>query len=169
MIAGFSWVDWSLAAVLLVSAVIGLWRGLVYELLALVGWVVAFIAAQLWGAAVANWLPFGAPGGLLRVAVAYALVFIGTLVAWTLMAKLVRMMISATPLTVLDRALGVAFGFARGLLILLVVAFVVTRIPPASRSTAWQSSHGAAWLADMLNGLDALWPRHHSTQAVGRA
>jgi len=71
---------------------------------------VAFIAAQLWGAAVAGWLPFGEPGGLLRVALAYALVFIGTLVAWTLMAKLVRMMISATPLTVLDRALGVAFG-----------------------------------------------------------
>jgi membrane protein required for colicin V production len=169
MIAGFSWVDWLLAAVLLVSTVIGLWRGLVYELLALVGWVVAFIAAQLWGAAVAPWLPFGAHDGLLRVGAAYGLVFIGTLIAWTLMAKLVRMMISATPLTVLDRTLGVAFGFARGLLILLVVAFVVTRIPPASRSTAWQSSHGAAWLANLLNGLDPLWPRHHPTQAVGRA
>ena len=169
MIAGFSWVDWSLAAVLLVSTVIGLWRGLVYELLALVGWVVAFIAAQLWGAAVASWMPFGAPDGLLRVGAAYGLVFVGTLIAWTLMAKLVRMMISATPLTVLDRALGVAFGFARGLLILLVVTLVVTRIPLASRSTAWQSSHGAAWLGSMLNGLDPLWPRHHSTQAVGRA
>jgi membrane protein required for colicin V production len=145
MIAGFSWVDWLLAAVLLVSTVIGLWRGLVYELLALVGWVVAFIAAQLWGAAVAPWLPFGAHDGLLRVGAAYGLVFIGTLIAWTLMAKLVR------------------------LLILLVVAFVVTRIPPASRSTAWQSSHGAAWLANLLNGLDPLWPRHHPTQAVGRA
>jgi membrane protein required for colicin V production len=169
MIAGFSWVDWLLAAVLLVSTIIGLWRGLVYELLALVGWVVAFIAAQLWGAAVAPWLPFGAPDGLFRVGAAYGLVFIGTLIAWTLMAKLVRMMISATPLTVIDRALGVAFGFARGLLILLVVALVVTRIPPASRSTAWQSSHGAAWLGSMLNGLDPLWPRHHSTQVVGRA
>ena len=63
MIAGFSWVDWALAVVLRVSTAIGLWRGLVYELLALVGWVVAFIAAQLWGPVVAQWLPFGEAGG----------------------------------------------------------------------------------------------------------
>lgn len=169
MIAGFSWVDWALAVVLLVSTAIGLWRGLVYELLALVGWVVAFIAAQLWGQLVAQWLPFGEPGGLLRIGAGYGLVFVGTLVGWTLLAKLVRMMISATPLTVLDRALGVAFGFARGLLILLVVALIVTRIPPASRSNAWRSSQGAAWLGAMLNGLDPLWPRHQSTPAEGRA
>jgi membrane protein required for colicin V production len=105
----------------------------------------------------------------MRVGSGYALVFVGTLIAWTLLAKLVRMMISATPLTVLDRALGVAFGFARGLLILLVVALIVTRIPPASGSNAWKSSHGAVWLGAMLHGLDPLWPRHHSTAAEGRA
>lgn len=156
MIAGFSWVDWALAAVLLLSVVIGLWRGLVYELLALVGWVVAFVVAQAYAGAVALWLPFGG-GGWSRLALGFGLTFFATLVAWTLLAKLARMMISATPLSVLDRALGAGFGFARGVLILLVVALVVTWTP-ASRASAWQTSRGAAWLGAMLHGLKPLWP-----------
>ena len=43
-------IDWTFLAVLLVSMLIGAWRGLVYELLSLAAWVVAFFAAQ-WGAA----------------------------------------------------------------------------------------------------------------------
>lgn len=155
MLAGFSWVDWALAAVLLFSVAIGLWRGLVYELLALIGWVVAFVVAQAYASTVALWLPFGA--GWSRLALAFGLTFFATLVAWTLLAKLARMMISATPLSVLDRALGAGFGFVRGVLILLVVALVVTWTP-ASRSPAWQSSRGAAWLGAVLNGLKPLWP-----------
>jgi len=60
-------------------------------------------------------------------------------------------------LSVLDRALGAGFGFARGVLILLVVALIVTWTP-VSRSPAWQSSRGAAWLGAVLGGLKPLWP-----------
>lgn len=158
MVAGFSWVDWALAVVLLLSVTIGLWRGLVYEILALVGWIAAFAVAKWYGAEAAAWLPIGEPGGTLRLAAAYAVTFFAVLIAWTLMAKLVRMMISATPLTVLDRALGAGFGLARGLLILLLVAVLVPLIPPASNSSAWKSSVGAAWLGVMLKELKPMWP-----------
>ena len=158
MVAGFSWVDWVLAIVLVLSVTIGLWRGLVYELLALVGWVVAFAVAKWYGSSAAEWLPVGAAGSSLRLALAYAVTFFAVLISWTLMAKLVRMMISATPLTVLDRALGAGFGLARGLLILLTVAVVVPLIPPASNSAAWKGSVGAVWLAAMLHDLKPLWP-----------
>jgi membrane protein required for colicin V production len=158
MMAGFSWVDWALAIVLLLSVTIGLWRGLVYEILALVGWIVAFAVAKWYGAEAAAWLPIGEPGSTLRLAAAYAVTFFAVLIAWTLMAKLVRMMISATPLTVIDRALGAGFGLARGLLILLLVAVLVPLIPPASNSTAWKSSVGAAWLGVMLKELKPMLP-----------
>ena len=39
--------DWIVLGVLAVSLAVGAWRGLVYELLYGVGWVVAFFAAQL--------------------------------------------------------------------------------------------------------------------------
>jgi membrane protein required for colicin V production len=158
MMAGFSWVDWALAIVLLLSVSIGLWRGLVYEILAIVGWVAAFAIARWYGADAAAWLPIGEAGSSLRLLAAYAVTFFAVLIGWTLMAKLVRMMISATPLTVLDRALGAGFGLARGLLILLVVAVVVPLIPPASNSAAWKSSVGAAWLDVMLKELKPMWP-----------
>jgi membrane protein required for colicin V production len=158
MIAGLSWVDWALAAVLAVSVVVGLWRGLVYEVLSLIGWVVAFVVAQAYGAVVAAWLPFGGPAGSLgRLAAGFALTFLGALVVWTLLAKLVRLLISATPLSVLDRALGSLFGLVRGVVVLLAVALVV-KLTPAARSPAWQASHGAAWLDVALQTLDPLWP-----------
>ena len=38
--------DWVLLGVMFTSMVVGLWRGLVYEVLSLVGWVAAFFLAQ---------------------------------------------------------------------------------------------------------------------------
>lgn len=158
MIAGLSWVDWAMVAVLLVSVVVGLWRGLVYELLALAGWLVAFLAAQAWGGWTAAWVPLGAPGSLSRLAAGFGLTFFVTLLAWSLLARLARTLISATPLTVLDRGLGAVFGLARGLLLLLVLALVVTWTPIARHWPAWQASQGAAWLDVLLHGLQPWWP-----------
>lgn len=158
MVAGLSWVDWALAAVLLISVAVGLWRGLVYEVLAIVGWVVAFVVAQAGSAWTASWLPVGAPGSLARMAAAFGLTFFATLVAWTLLAKLARTLVSATPLTVLDRALGAGFGLARGVLLLLVFTLVVTWTPLARHWSAWQTSQGAAWLTVVLHGLQPWWP-----------
>ena len=43
---GLGWVDLTLLALLGVSVLIGLARGLVFELMSLVGWVVAYVVAQ---------------------------------------------------------------------------------------------------------------------------
>ena len=43
--------------VLVVSMLLGAWRGLVYELLSLVGWVAGFFVARLFAPDVAAWLP----------------------------------------------------------------------------------------------------------------
>ena len=41
-------VDWILLAVLLASLLLGAWRGLVYELMSMLGWIAAFVLAQWW-------------------------------------------------------------------------------------------------------------------------
>jgi membrane protein required for colicin V production len=38
--------DWIFALVLLASLAMGVWRGLVYEILSMLNWVAAFILAQ---------------------------------------------------------------------------------------------------------------------------
>lgn len=155
------WVDWALLAVLAASVALGLWRGLVFELMALVGWLVAYVAAQMWSADLValrlQGLPLGAPGSAQQLGAAFALTFIGVLVAWGLLARLVRLVLHATPLTVIDRVLGAGFGLVRGGVLLLAVATVVA-LTPAARSQAWQDAHGARWLGVALAGLKPALP-----------
>ena len=150
-------VDWALLAVLLASVIVGLVRGLVFEVLALLGWVAAFVAAQLWSAEVAAHVPVGSPGSALNHGAAFAIVFVLALIAWMLAARLIRLILHATPLTLIDRTLGGVFGLARALVLLLAVATVVS-FTPAVRAGPWQASHGAAWLGVLLSGLKPVLP-----------
>jgi membrane protein required for colicin V production len=149
--------DMVLGGVLLLSAGVGLWRGLVFEVLSLLGWVAAYIAAQLFTPTVASLVPLGSPGSALNHAAAFALTFFAALIAWSVAARLVRALLRATPLTTIDRALGVVFGLLRGVLLLLVVA-TLTALTPMHQAPTWRSSQIAQSLDAMLRGLKPLLP-----------
>ena len=70
-----TWVDATFLAILVVSVMVGLWRGLVFELLSLVGWLVAYVAAQWFSSAVAPHLPIGRTGSALNYAAAFTCTF----------------------------------------------------------------------------------------------
>ena len=151
------WVDWVLLAVLLASIVVGLVRGLVFEVLSLLGWVAAYVAAQLFSGDLAPHLPIGAAGSALNQGASFATTFLLALIVWMLLARLVRLLVHATPLTLIDRTLGGVFGLARALVLMLAVATVVS-FTPAVRASSWQASHGAAWLGALLSGLKPVLP-----------
>ena len=155
--ASIGWVDWVLLALLLASVIVGLVRGFVFELLSLLGWVAAWFGAQWFAPQVATWLPVGTPGSALNLGAAFALTFIAALVAWTLAARLIRLVLHATPLSLPDRLLGALFGALRGVVLLLALA-VVVGLTPWARSAPWQHSRGAAGLAAALQGLTPLLP-----------
>jgi membrane protein required for colicin V production len=157
VIAGIGAVDLAMLAVLLLSVVVGLVRGLTFEVLSLAGWVVAYFAAQWFAAELAPYLPIGEPGSLARHVAALALLFVGVLVAWTLLARLVRLLLHATPLSLIDRVGGGAFGLLRGAVLLLALATVV-RVTPAAQSRFWQASVGAAWLQSAVHVIHPLLP-----------
>ncbi|HET9645810.1 MAG TPA: CvpA family protein [Burkholderiaceae bacterium] len=150
-------IDWLLLGVLAVSVLAGLWRGLVFEVLSLLGWIAAYIAAQWFSPAFAVHVPFGTPGSALNHASAFAITFIGALVLWGIAARLIRMLVGASPLSLFDRVLGAGFGLLRGLVLLLAVATAVG-MTPAGRSEAWRGSQGVAWLNVMLQGLKPVLP-----------
>lgn len=155
--ATLAWVDMVLLGVLLLSVIVGLWRGLVFELMSLVGWVVAYVAAQAGSPLLAPHLPVGLPGSALQQGLAFTLSFLAALIAWAILARLVRLLVHATPLTLIDRALGAGFGLLRGAVLLLAVSTVVA-FTPAARSQPWQDSQGAAWLGAALQGLKPVLP-----------
>ena len=150
-------VDWALLAVLAFSVLVGLVRGLVFELMSLVGWAVAYVAAQVFSPRLAAHVPIGTPGSPLHQGAAFVVTFIGVLIAWALLARLLRMVIRATPLTLMDRLLGAVFGLLRGGLLLVVLATVLA-FTPAVRSQAWTDSKGAAWLGLGLGWIKPLLP-----------
>ncbi len=155
-------VDWVLLALLGVSIAVGVVRGFVFEVLSLVGWVVAWFAAQWGSPLLAPHVPVGTPGSGLNAGVAFGLAFAGALLAWALLARLIRLLIHATPLSIPDRLLGAGFGALRGGVLLLALATVVA-LTPASQSQAWRGSTGARWLEQGLAALKPLLP-----QAVSR-
>jgi membrane protein required for colicin V production len=163
MIGSWNAADLAMLAVLLVSMAVGAWRGLAFELMSLLGWFAAYLAAQWFTAAVVPYVPIGVPGSPLNHAAAFALTFFAALIAWSLLARLLKMLIHATPLSGVDRLLGAAFGVLRGGVLLLAVAAVVTRTPWADSPT-WQQSTGAACLKVVITGLKPALPARIADQ-----
>lgn len=149
--------DIAMLAMLAASLLVGAWRGLVFELVSLGGWIVAGVAALNGSAVVGPYLPIGEPGSALNVAAAVLATFVAVLVACGLLARLVRALIASTPLTVPDRMLGAAFGIVRGLVLLVALATVVA-LTPAAQSEGWQRSLGAQWLGVAIEGLRPVLP-----------
>jgi len=150
-------VDGVLLFVLLLSAVVGLWRGLVYEVLSLMAWVAAFVLAQAYAGEVSRLLPLDGLSPALRTAVAFALVFVAAAFAGGFVAWLVKKMVAAVGLRPIDRVLGGVFGLLRGVVVLLALAVVVGMTPFQSQD-AWQASAVAQMLGDSLHALRPLLP-----------
>ncbi len=160
--ADWGWVDWSLLAIVALSVLIGLMRGLVFEVLSAAGWLVAYFAAQWftpqWSAYVPFAVPIGAPGSALNHAATFGLCFIAFLVLWGIASKLVRMVVRAVPgISAADRLMGGVFGLVRAMVLMLAIATVVG-LTPLAKSAAWQQSHVAVWTQDLLLGLKGVLP-----------
>lgn len=149
--------DWILAGVLVCSLLLGAWRGLVYEVLSVLGWAAAFYAAQWLAPQVALMLPLASAGEGMRHAAAFVLVFVGALFAAGLLAALVKRLVEAIGLRPVDRTLGAAFGLLRGL-IMLLAATAVVHMTSLGASAWWQQSVGAQALTTALAGLKPLLP-----------
>lgn len=153
--------DWIFVAVLVASMVIGTWRGLVFEVLSLFGWVVAFFVAQWFAQDVAAWLPMGESAGALRYAAGFVIVFIAAVFAFGFLTSLAKKLIEAIGLRPADRALGAIFGVLRGFVLLLAVA-VVAGLTPVGQAPWWQESQAAPVLAEMLQALKPALPEEFS-------
>ena len=152
-----STVDWILLGVLVFSMLLGAWRGLVYEVLSVLGWAVSFYAAQWFAPTVAGLLPLQSATDAVRYAAAFVLVFVAAVFAAGLLAFLLKKLIESIGLRPVDRTMGAAFGLVRGLIVLLA-ATVVMDMTTLKTSDWWQESSGAPFLVAALKGLKPVLP-----------
>lgn len=123
--------DYVVLFILVSSVVISTMRGLVKEILSLLGWVAAFVVANAFGAKLAPMLPSVIPGEALRLIVAFIVLFLGVRVLMGLLALAIGALIEASGLSLADRGLGGLFGLGRGIVIVLagVILCGMTSIP----------------------------------------
>ena len=133
--------DWVFIGVLLFSMVVGAWRGLVFEVLSLVSWVVAFVLAQWLAPDAAQWLPMSGATEVVRYAAGFVLVFVAAIFVGGLVAFLLKKLVTAVGLRPADRMLGAAFGIGRGMVVLLVLT-VVVGMTPLRDAPWWQAAAG---------------------------
>jgi membrane protein required for colicin V production len=149
--------DGLLLTVLLLSVLLGAWRGLVYEVLSVASWVAAFVLAQGYADEAALMLPLDSLSPPLRLAVGFLVVFIAVAFAGGLLAWLVKKLVASVGLRPVDRVLGSAFGLARGVVMLLAFAVVVS-MSPMRDAAWWEDSVVADALVGTLHAIKPLLP-----------
>lgn len=119
MLTGF---DYAVLAIVVLSALRGGWRGLVAELFSLVGWIVAFILAARYAGQIAPWIPADWPGGTLtQWLVGFAAIAISVILIAGVGNTLLGRLTEVSGLRSVDRSLGLLFGLARGVILVLTV------------------------------------------------
>ncbi len=140
--ADFTWFDWLILSVIVLSSLLGVWRGVVSEILALAAWIAAFIAAKMWGAGAAElmsaWL-HNLHEPALRHMLGFATVFVATLLLFAVARFALSNLLRAIGLGLVDRFLGALFGLGRGVLLVLAGVLLggLTDMP---RQQWWQET-----------------------------
>jgi len=116
--------DIAVIVVILLSALLGLWRGVIREVFALGAWIAAIVCTFLFGEQLAQALPIARDAPWLRSLAGYALVFIGVFLTLSIAGFIFARVVKAIGLSFIDRALGMLFGALRGVLIVVLLVFV---------------------------------------------
>ena len=136
-------VDWIIAAVVLVSVLVGLLRGVTREIVSLAGWVLGLVLAFFFAEQVGATLPVEPPE--LRTVIGAVLILAGVLVLAALLGAVLRALLAAVKLSALDRLLGGLFGLARAALV-LGVAVLLASGTPVPKAGWWKESLLLPWL-----------------------
>ncbi len=131
--------DYFVLAVMAVSLLVGVTRGVVSEILALLAWVAAFIAARMWAVPAGNLLLAELSDPLWRQLAGFVAVFVAVLILFALVRWVMGLLLKAAGLRPLDRVLGALFGVARGVLVLLALV-LLAGLTPLPQQQWWRQA-----------------------------
>ncbi len=153
-----TYIDWGAIVLVGLSALTGLWRGAVKELLALLSWVGAFLAARAYSGALGGFLPGGWGSGPAARPIAFLLILVGALILFRLLTSAVVALLRLAGLGLPDRILGVLFGLLRGVLVLVALT-ILCQLTPLRKDPQWRDAALRAPLEAAAQALKAQLPR----------
>lgn len=133
------WIDIAIIGLILLSAVISIFRGFVREVLSLVAWVAAFYVALRFSGKAAEYLTPYIGIESLRMGTAFLGIFFIVLILFSLLNYVIARLVDSTGLSGTDRFLGVIFGLARGAAIIIIMV-MLAELTPVAANKSWQKS-----------------------------
>lgn len=161
------WVDYVFIGIVLVSVLVGIFRGLVREALSLAVWVLAFVLTLRFAPLLAEHLQASIKTGPVRTVAAYAIVFFGVLIVGSLVTWAISHLVKGAGLGSIDRTLGGGFGLARGIFILAAVV-LLAGTSAAKQEPWWKESVLVPRIEPLARGLHALIPEQWLAYLVPR-
>lgn len=166
----FTMVDGVAAAVVVISALLAYSRGVVREIMAIVGWVAAGMLGFLFAPQVEPLVrevpvvgEFLADSCELSIIAAFAAVFAVALIVVSLFTPLFSSIIQRSALSGIDQGLGFLFGAARGVLLVAVGFFVYNTVITGESYTVVDNSRSAAVFSKLTGEIEDAEPE----QALG--
>jgi len=158
-----SMIDMTVIVVVILSALISLWRGFARELLSLLNWAAAVTLSVYFGESVAAMMPASLGPDSVRSIAGFAAIFIGTLLLGAIINAFVNMLIARIGLGGTDRMLGMLFGVMRGAAVVTLVVLLagLTALP---KNPIWQSSQSLPYFQKMAEQVITYLPPELASQ-----
>lgn len=144
--------DIAVIVIIVLSALLGWWRGFMYELFTLIGWGVAYVVAVSFSSQLMPYLPEAIGSSSLRGSIAFAALFTITLILASITAWLMARLAKFAGLALLDGKFGAMFGALRGVLIVLALVWLggLTTLP---QEPWWRDAWSSKPLLDAAHYL----------------
>jgi membrane protein required for colicin V production len=139
MSVGLIWIDYLLLGIVVLSGVVGLFRGFVKEALSLGVWIAAIWCAWKFAGLAADQMSGWVAEPVLRLWAARAVVLVAVLIAGGLLTALLSFLLDQTGLTGTDRLLGGIFGLGRGA-VLVAIVVIALQFTGFDESSWWPES-----------------------------
>lgn len=147
--------DYFIIAVITLSSFISVVRGFLKEALSLGGWILAGTVTLMLSPRLSVFLSGFVDSPTIRIAITAVVLFVLVLFAGDIVNHLIHKAMARVGLSGTDRLLGVVFGIARGVII-LVVLVMLAGLTPLPREHWWQAS----FLIDYFV-FAAIWLQSH--------
>ncbi len=131
--------DYGVLIIIGLSIIFSVMRGMVREVLAILGWVAAFYVGRTYTDQVLPMMPIDIPSESLRVLAAFLVLFLATLLLASLLGIALSAIIRKVGLGWFNRLLGAMFGVIRGLLVVCVLVFLAG-LTSAPQDERWRNA-----------------------------
>ncbi len=119
------WIDWVIVILISATAVFGYLKGFVHEVISLIAWIAAFIAAKLYAVQVYQILGQWIENNETRWILAFLIPFLLVLLIAAVIKFILRNLLENTGLGGFNHTMGAVFGLFKGLLIITVIVLVL--------------------------------------------